>query len=72
MSDRHHRFKIGQHVEIIPTTLRAAAKGRYAIVRLFPADAGEPRYCIKSVAEKHERIVPEHDLVALQDAALSD
>jgi hypothetical protein len=66
-----HRFKIGQVVEILPTTLRAAAPGQYEIIRLVPCDSNDPQYCVKSRSEKHERIVPEHDLLPVNDPVLS-
>jgi hypothetical protein len=64
-----HRFKIGQHVELVPTTLRSAAPGAYEIVRLIPIESGPPQYCLKSRAERHERIVSEHDLMLVGEAA---
>jgi hypothetical protein len=66
-----HRFKIGQSVELLPTTLRAAAPGAYEIVRLIPIESGGPQYCLKSLKERHERIVSEHDLVPAADAVTS-
>jgi hypothetical protein len=62
MTDRTHQFKVDEWVDIVPSTLRSAAPGRYRIVRLIPCDAENPRYCIRSPNEKHDRIVPEHDL----------
>lgn len=63
MSDIVHRFKVGQSVEIQPSKLRPAAQGIYSITRLLPCDADDPQYCVKSEDEKHERIVPERDLL---------
>lgn len=63
------RFKIGQMVELLPTTLRAAAPGAYEIVRLIPIESGPPRYCLKSREEKHERIVSEDDLLPVMEPA---
>ena len=60
-----HKFKIGQVVDLLPMKLRAAAAGRYEIRQLMPAsdiDSESPRYRVKSVAEKHERVVPESEL----------
>ncbi|MES1155790.1 MAG: hypothetical protein ABUL48_05105 [Pseudorhodoplanes sp.] len=65
MSDRIHRFKVDEIVEILPSTLRSAAIGNYAITRLLPCDANDPQYCIKSQDEKHERILPERDLLGI-------
>jgi hypothetical protein len=60
-----HKFSVGQVVDLVPRILRAAAPGRYEIRRLMPAadrDTGDPSYQIKSVDEKHERVVFESDL----------
>jgi hypothetical protein len=60
-----HKFSVGQVVDLIPRILRAAAPGQYEVRRLMPApdrDAGDPSYQIKSVHEKHERVVFESDL----------
>ena len=60
-----HKFAVGQKVQLEPRLLRAAVAGAYEIRSLMPAsDNGtdEPRYCVKSAGEKHERIVPECDL----------
>jgi hypothetical protein len=62
-----HRFKVGQIVEILPSTLRSAATGDYEIVRLVPCDSNDPQYRIKSRNEKHERVVAERDLVGVLD-----
>ena len=73
MVDLLHKFKIGQSVDLIPSTFRSAATGSYEIVSLRPADGGVPQYRIKSQSENHERVVSESDLVLttqLQAAAL--
>jgi hypothetical protein len=63
MTDLMHKFKIGQTVDLIPSTFRSAAKGHYEIVSLRPADGDNPRYRIKSKSESHERVVSESDLI---------
>lgn len=64
MTDQIHRYKIGQTVDLIPSTFRAAAPGQYEIIGLRPATDGEiPQYRIKSRSELHERVVAESDLV---------
>ncbi|MBZ0147540.1 MAG: hypothetical protein K8F62_08370 [Pseudorhodoplanes sp.] len=65
MTDRRHRFKIGQMVEVMPTTLRAAVTGRYEIIRLVPCDSQDPRYRLKSEDEKYERVLSEGELIPL-------
>ena len=62
MIDRVHVFKVDDWVDIVPSTLRTAAPGRYRVLRLIPRDSGEPRYCIRSEREKHDRVVAECDL----------
>jgi hypothetical protein len=70
MTDRLHQYKVGDWVDIVPSTLRSAAPGRYRVVRLIPCDAEEPRYCIRSTDEKHDRVVPEHDLRRIEEAVV--
>ncbi len=63
MTDRIHKFKVGQTVDLIPSTFRSAASGTYEIVALRPAEDGSTQYRIKSKSEVHERVVSESDLV---------
>jgi hypothetical protein len=63
MTDRSHRFKVGQTVDLIQTTFRSAATGQYEIVSLRPADGEVPHYRIKSRSESHERVAAESDLI---------
>jgi hypothetical protein len=63
MTNRTHKFKVGQIVDLIPSTSRAAPKGHYEIISLRPNDGGGPQYCIKSRSESHERVVAESDLL---------
>jgi len=63
-----HKFNKGQSVELTPRFLHASAPGPYEIIHLIPApdrDPDDPRYRIKSVAEKHERVAAESDLTLL-------
>jgi len=65
MTDALHKFKIGQAVDLITSTARSAATGRYQIVSLRPTDGGgDPQYRVKSKNEAHERVVSESDLVS--------
>jgi hypothetical protein len=57
-----HKFQVGQSVELIPRVLRQAAKGSYEIIRLVPENENDPQYCLKSTAERHQRVVPESEL----------
>ena len=64
MTDQHiHKFRVGQTVDLIPSTFRSAANGSYQIVSLRPAEDGTTRYRIKSKSESHERVVSEGDLM---------
>jgi hypothetical protein len=63
MAERVHRFKVGQTVDLIPSTFRSAAKGTYQIVSLRPIEGDHTQYRIKSKSEAHERVVSESDLV---------
>jgi hypothetical protein len=63
MTDRSHRFKVGQTVDLIQSTFRSAATGQYEIVSLRPVDGDNPQYRIKSRSESHERVVAESDLL---------
>jgi hypothetical protein len=58
-----HKFKVGQTVDLIPSTFRSAARGHYEIVSLRPSDGDTPQYRIKSKSESHERVVAESDLI---------
>jgi hypothetical protein len=60
-----HKYTIGQSVDLIHLTLRPAAPGAYEVRHLLPAPDGSPenpRYRIKSIAEKHERVAFESEL----------
>ena len=63
MVERLHRFKVGQTVDLIPSTFRSAAKGNYQIVSLRPIEGDNTQYRVKSKSEAHERVVSECDLV---------
>ena len=63
MTDPVHKFKIGQIVDLIPATFRAAATGPYEVVQLVPIGSLDPQYRIKSQSEVFERVVSETDLI---------
>jgi hypothetical protein len=63
MTDRTHRFKVGQTVDLIQSTFRSAASGHYEIIGLRPAVGETPQYRIKSRSESHDRVVAESDLI---------
>jgi hypothetical protein len=63
MTDRTHKFKVGQTVDLIRSIARSAATGHYEILGLRPAEGESPQYRIKSRSESHERMVAESDLI---------
>jgi hypothetical protein len=66
LADVEHKYAVGQIVELTPNVLRAAALGEYEIRQTMPAadvKSASPRYRIKSIAEIHERIVAESELL---------
>jgi hypothetical protein len=56
------RFRSGQTVRLVRSSLRTAADGEFTIVRSLPDDGGETQDRIKSVREPHDRVVKESDL----------
>jgi hypothetical protein len=65
-----HRYAIGQIVTLTLNPLRAAALGEYEIRQTMPApdiSSASPRYRIKSIAEAHDRIVAESELILPDD-----
>ncbi len=60
-----YKFAVGQNVNFSPGMQRGAASGPYEICRLMPEGDNarlNPRYLIKSSAERHERVASETDL----------
>jgi hypothetical protein len=60
-----HKFTVGQSVDLVTTVLRPSAVGAYEIRHLLPAADGSPenpRYRIKNLTEKHERVASESEL----------
>jgi len=65
-----YKFIVGQNVNFAPYMIGSAAAGPYEICGLMPdgeTDRANPRYRIKSVAERHERVVSESDLTLYDD-----
>ena len=63
MTDRRHKFKVGQSVDLVQSVSRSAASGQYEILSLRPPEEGSPQYRIKSKNESYERVVAESDLI---------
>jgi len=69
--DEDHFRNIGQIVELEPSLLRSIVPGPYEIRHLIPAsdrDPDDPCYRVKSVAEKHDRVVPESQITPSKGA----
>jgi hypothetical protein len=65
-----YKFIVGQTVYYSPRGVLNAAASPYRICQLMPEgdnDRATPRYRIKSMAERHERVVPESDLTQYED-----
>jgi hypothetical protein len=74
MTDSRHKFKVGQTVELVATSFRAAESGHYEIVGLRPTEDGNsnPLYRVKSKGEPHERVVAESDLIPVLESPSQD
>ena len=58
-----HKFAIGQTVRFSPDrNQEGTSRGSFKIVRLLPAERGNPQYRIRSLRDGHERVVVESDL----------
>ena len=66
-----HKFTIGQTVHLAPSNMRSALAGDYEVCRLMPPSdyQSEPRYRVRNLAERHERVVAESDLTLPQETA---
>jgi hypothetical protein len=73
LSSRHHRekgrpmadhkFAVGQTLFFSPSIFEPIKPmGHYCVVRLLPADGGDPQYRLKSETDGHERVVRESQL----------
>jgi hypothetical protein len=67
-ADMSHKFAIGQTVHFAPSSAQNAIAGNCEVRDLMPATdyQVEPRYRIKNLLERHERVVTESDLRARQ------
>ena len=62
----HHKFKLGQSVELVPHKLQAAApSGHFKITRLLPSGGTDLQYRIKNAAEPYERMALESQLTRI-------
>lgn len=58
-ADLSHKFTIGQTVHLAPSNTRSAVAGDYEVRHLMPPldYQSEPRYRVRNLAERHERVV---------------
>ena len=56
------KFAVGQNVVMKQSTFHRAPTDTFEIVRLLPAERGNPQYRIRSLRDGHERVVTESDL----------
>jgi len=70
-ADLSHKFAIGQTVHLASSNAHNAFPGDYEVCHLMPASdyQFEPRYRIRNVAERHDRVVTESDLTLAQATA---
>jgi hypothetical protein len=57
-----HKYSIGQVVQLIPSISRNVPGGSFEITKQLPESGGEFEYRIKSMNERHERVVRESEL----------
>jgi hypothetical protein len=57
-----HKYSIGQVVQLIPLISRNVLGGSFEITKQLPESSGEFEYRIKSMNERHERVVRESEL----------
>jgi len=60
---RFHKFKLGQHVDLISANRSLSQTlGKFEIIRLMPAEHGMNHYRIRSLLDGHERMAAEIEL----------
>jgi hypothetical protein len=57
-----HKFRVGQLVQLAPAISRNVLGGTYEVTKQLPESGGELEYRIKSMNERHERVVRESEL----------
>jgi hypothetical protein len=63
-----HKFHVGQLVQLIPCISRNVSGGTYEVTKQLPESRGEFEYRIKSMNERHERVVRESELQGVWSA----
>ena len=57
-----HKFRTGQLVQLARAISRNIPGGSYEVTKKLPENCGEFEYRIKSMNERHERVVRESQL----------
>jgi len=57
-----HKYRIGQVVQLIPSISRKVPGSSFEITKQLPESSGEFEYLIKSMNERHERVMRESEL----------
>jgi hypothetical protein len=57
-----HKYRIDQIVQLIPSISRNVFAGAYEVTKQLPESGGEFEYRIKSMNERHDRVVRESEL----------
>ena len=58
-----HKFAVGQQVSVSPNRYGVLRHEAFEVARLLPQEHGTWQYRIKSVADGHERVVLESELL---------
>jgi len=58
-----HKFRAGQTVTLLPNRYGSNRNGSFEVTRLLPEEHGINHYRLKSVADGHERVAAEDELL---------
>ena len=58
----HHKFRIGQVVQLAPAISRNVPGGTYEVTKQLPENRGQFEYRIRHSNEPHERVARESEL----------
>ncbi len=57
-----HKFKLGQSVQLLANEARLKPLGTFEVIRILPTEHGHRQYRIRSLIDRHERVVMEVEL----------
>lgn len=60
-----HKFKIGQRVRLVATSIDWGVSGAYKITAQLPEERGEHQYRVQSTSSPQQRVVIESRLTGL-------